>query len=234
MRIARAAAEIDPVAAICSINSALPGPIAGRRFASTRSVSPRYLPAGIRKEELLAVDLVGRDGVLSLAGDDPVDERLPHLAFHAQMPRGVHQDDAVLVEQPPVAFHQDRELAAVLEGQPGAAVGEDIRVHAGRRVQGWPHARPSLAIPRALLARDVDAGRLPQLELGEMRAAAVAAGNEGSASALDLLQCLQCVLAAGDMRRIRLRPDDHEIVVHHLIAPYAVTLGDELLLERSR
>src|SRR6185436_20717305 len=107
MRIARAAAEIDPGAAVCSNSSALPGPIAGRRFASTRSVSPRYLPAGIRKEELLAIDLVGRDRVLSLAGDDPVDERLPHRAFHAEMLCGIDEDDAVLVEQPPVALHQD-------------------------------------------------------------------------------------------------------------------------------
>jgi len=39
--IARAAAEIDPVSAMRSTSSALPGPMAGLRPRMTRRVSPR-------------------------------------------------------------------------------------------------------------------------------------------------------------------------------------------------
>jgi hypothetical protein len=38
--------------------------------------------------------------------------------------------------------------------------------------------------------------------------------------------------AAGHVRRIGPRADQHEVVVHHLEAPHAVALGDEFLLER--
>ena len=39
--MARAAAEIEPVCAMRSISSALPGPMAGAPAPTTRSVSPR-------------------------------------------------------------------------------------------------------------------------------------------------------------------------------------------------
>src|SRR5687767_576843 len=121
MPIARAAAEIEPVWAMRSMSSALPGPIAGERLPITRKVRPRYLRPGIGKEQLFAGDPVGGDGVLPLAGDDPVNENLPHLALRTQVLRRIDQDDAVLVEQAPVALHEDGEVAAVLEGEPGAA-----------------------------------------------------------------------------------------------------------------
>jgi hypothetical protein len=41
MPIARAAAEIDPLAAMRSMSSALPGPMAGVPLPRMRSVSPR-------------------------------------------------------------------------------------------------------------------------------------------------------------------------------------------------
>jgi hypothetical protein len=41
MRMARAAAEIEPVSPIRTMSSALPGPIAGVFLPSTRKVSPR-------------------------------------------------------------------------------------------------------------------------------------------------------------------------------------------------
>jgi hypothetical protein len=40
MPISRAAADIDPVRAMRSINSALPGPMAAAERPSTRNVSP--------------------------------------------------------------------------------------------------------------------------------------------------------------------------------------------------
>src|SRR5687767_15397933 len=113
--MARAAAEMDPVSAMRSISSALPGPIAGRRLPSTRSVKPRYLRSRIRKEELLAADPVGANRILPFAGNDPVDERPAHFALHAQVFRRVDEDDAVMVVQALVALDQNRELAAVLE-----------------------------------------------------------------------------------------------------------------------
>src|SRR6188508_3863612 len=135
MPMARAAAEIEPVLAMRSISSALPGPSAGRRLPSTRSVSPRYLLAGIREEELLAPDLISSDGGLSLGRDQPVDERLTQLLLHVRMLGRIDQHHAVLVEEAPVALHHDRELAAVLEREPGAAIGERIGVHPGRGVE---------------------------------------------------------------------------------------------------
>src|SRR5919109_240115 len=211
--MARAAAEIEPLAAMRSTSSALPGPIAGRRPPNTRSVRPRYLRSGIRKEKLLAADLVGRDRVLSLARNDPVDERLAQLPLYAQVLLRIDEDDAVLVEKPPVALHRDGELAAVLERDPGAAIGEDVRVHGGCRVERRPHALPGLAVPACLLACDVDAGRLPQLELGEVRAAAVAARDESRLGLMNFLKCENGIFAAGHLRRVGLRPDQDEIVV---------------------
>src|SRR5688572_28368561 len=96
------------------------------RRAARRSIRPPallYLRSGIRKEKLLAVNPVGGDRVLPFAGNHPVDECLSHLLPDPQAFRRVYQDDAVLVEQPPVAFDQDGKVAAVLEGQPRPALG---------------------------------------------------------------------------------------------------------------
>src|SRR5512134_1504203 len=138
-------------------------------------LSSRHLLRRIREEELLASDLVGGDRLLPFIGDDPVDECLSHVALDPEMLGRIHEDDAVLVEQAFVAFDHDRELAAILERQPRAPVGEDIGVHARCGIQRRSHPGPGLAVPRALLARDINAGRLPQLELREVRAAPVAA-----------------------------------------------------------
>jgi hypothetical protein len=138
------------------------------------------------------------------------------------------------LNRPPVAFHCDHQVAPVLEGQPGAAVGEQVRAHAGSGVQRRPHALPDLAIPASLVMSDVDRRGLPQLELGEMRAAAVPARYERRLGLMDALQSLHRILAAGDSRRVRFRADQHEIVVHDLMAAHAEAFGDELLLERLR
>ena len=53
--------------------------------------------------------------------------------FTCRMLRRVHQHDAVLVEQPLVAFDRDVEVAAVLEREPGAAVGEHVGVRTPTR-----------------------------------------------------------------------------------------------------
>src|SRR5688572_10513189 len=232
MPMARAAAEIEPVLAMRSISSALPGPIAGRRLPSTRSVSPRYLLAGIREEKLLAADLIGSDGGLSLGRDQPVDERLALRLFYMRMLRRVDQHRAVLVEQAPVALDHDPELAAVLEREPGGAVGERIGVHPRRCIERRPHARAGLAVPRPLRGGDVHARRLPQLDLGEVGAALVAAGRKRRLCVMNSLESERDILAAGDLCWIGPRTHQHEIVVHHLEAPHAVALGDELFLQR--
>src|SRR5687767_8202395 len=232
MPIARAAAEIEPVLAMRSISSALPGPMAGRRLPSTRSVSPRYLLAGIREEKLLSADLIGSDGGLSLGGDQPVDERLALRLLYVRMLRRVDQHHAVLVEQAPVALDHDPELAAVLEREPGAAVGERIGVHPRRCIERRAHPRAGLAIPRSLGRDDVHARRLPQLDLREVCPAVVAARSERRLRVMNSLESKSNILSAGHLCRIRLRTHQHEIVVHHLEAPHAVALGDELFLQR--
>ena len=146
----------------------------------------------------------------------------------------IDEHHAVLVVEALVAFDEDREIAAVLEREPRAAVGEHVRVHRRRRVERRPHALAGVAIPRALRLLDVDAGHLPQVELGHVRAALVAARDERRLRRLDLLQRFDDVLAAGDLRGIALRPDQHEVVVHHGEPLDAFALGQEFLLGRLR
>jgi hypothetical protein len=42
----------------------------------------------------------------------------------------------------------------------------------------------------------------------------------------------QHIFAAGDLRRIGLRAEQHEVVVHHVLALHGVALRQELLLQR--
>src|SRR5690606_38665735 len=63
-----------------------------------------------------------------------------------------------------------------------------------------------------------------------VRAALVRARDERGFCALDLAEGLEHVLAPGDAGRVGFRADDHEVVVHHLLALDAVALRDELLL----
>ncbi len=88
---------------------------------------------------------------------------------------GVDQDDAVLVEQNGVALDDNLEVAAVLEAEPGAAVGQGVGIHAGGRVEGRAHAGAGLAVPGTGSHLDVDGGRLPDRQLGLVGAAVVAA-----------------------------------------------------------
>jgi 4-amino-4-deoxy-L-arabinose transferase-like glycosyltransferase len=80
--------------------------------------SPRLLHLGrigIGEEQLLAVDTVGADGVLALGREDPVDEGLAQLLFHARMPGRVHKNDTVLIEHELVACHGDLQRVLVPE-----------------------------------------------------------------------------------------------------------------------
>src|SRR4051812_38042500 len=123
---------------------------------------------GIGKEKLLPVDSIVGDRALALRGEDPVYERLSHGALYQRMPTRVDEDDAVLIEEPRISLEHDTEVAAILEGQPGPAIGQDVRVHPGGAIQRRPHPLPGVAIPRAFLRADVDPGRFPDFELREM------------------------------------------------------------------
>ena len=59
---------------------------------------------GVRIEQLLAVDLVVGDLLLSFRRNQLVDELLAELLLHVRMLRRVDQHDAVLVEHALVAF----------------------------------------------------------------------------------------------------------------------------------
>ena len=60
----------------------------------------------------------------------------------------------------------------------------------------------------------------------------IPARYEGRLFVLDLLKRLGDVIHALDAGRIALRPDQHEIVVHHRVALHALTLGEKLLFRR--
>src|SRR5204862_5575571 len=82
----------------------------------------------VRKEQLLAADLVRGDRLLPCRREHPVGERLRELHLDVRVLRRIDDDDAVLVEEALVALDQDREIAAILEAQPGAAVGQRVGV----------------------------------------------------------------------------------------------------------
>src|SRR5262245_30553241 len=145
------------------------------------AVASRPGHTGIGEEQFLSVDLVIRDRLLALGRDEPVDEGLAERLLYVRMLFGIDQHDAVLVEQALVAGHEDIEIAAVLEREPGAAVGEHIGVGGGRSIERRAHALADLLVPGTFLLADVDAGGLPEVEFGDMGARAVAARDEGRA-----------------------------------------------------
>ena len=61
---------------------------------------------GIREEQLLAADLVIGNGALPWRSDQPVNEGLSFLRFDMRVLCRIDQDHPVLIEQPPIAFHQ--------------------------------------------------------------------------------------------------------------------------------
>src|SRR5262249_19171499 len=100
----------------------------------------------VRIEQLLAVDFVIGDCLLSLRRNRPVDEGLAKLLFDVWVLCGIHQDDAVLVEKPFVALDRDSEIAAVLERQPGAAIRQHVGVRGRRSVECRAHALADLSV----------------------------------------------------------------------------------------
>src|ERR1700676_4739978 len=130
--------------------------------------STRLLRVG--KEQLLAIDLVAGDRGLAFRRDQPVDEGLARVLFQRREFFGFDKHDAVLIEQPLVALDRYFEIAAVLERDPGAAVGQYITVHGTCGVERRPHALPDLAIPGAFAGLDIDTGLLPEREFGRVRA----------------------------------------------------------------
>ncbi len=63
-----------------------------------------------------------------------------------------------------------------------------------------------------------------------MGSALVAARDEGLAAGGDRLQRIERAAGGAYFRRIVLRADEDEIVVHHVLAVAAVAFGDELVL----
>src|SRR5215207_7008983 len=92
-----------------------------------------------------------------------------------------------------------------------------------RHIKRSAHPLADFTIPRVLLRWDVDASLLPKGQLSHVRAGTVPAGNERDAFGFDRLQCCGDVLAL-DARRIVLRTNQYEVVVHERIASYAVAL----------
>src|SRR5258707_15732231 len=98
-----------------------------------RASSCARLPR-VGEEKLLAVDLVIINGLLTLRRGYPLDKRLSQFLLDGGVLGGIDQDDAVLVEKSLVALEQDREIAAVLEGEPGSAICQYVRADPCRSV----------------------------------------------------------------------------------------------------
>ena len=126
-----------------------------------KDVVPVGLPACVWEEQLLAAELVAGDGGLTLVTQYPVDERLALVGLNVAMFVRIYQDDAVLIEECLVTFHDDTEITLVLEADPGATVRQGISTHADCRVESRPHARTGFAVPGTARGGRVAAGALP-------------------------------------------------------------------------
>src|ERR1700736_508958 len=83
---------------------------------------------GVRKEQLLAVDLVAADVALSLRGNQPVNELLTQILLDRRIPLRTDQHDTILVKQALVALNGNDKLALVLERKPRAAICQNVRI----------------------------------------------------------------------------------------------------------
>jgi hypothetical protein len=149
------------------------------------------------------------------------------VIFHGSGPLGVDQDAAIGVEQRLVSLEKDRECLAVSETDPGGPVGERIGIHRGRGVQGRAHATAQLPVPAAVRIKP---RILPQRSLPAMSAAVIAPRCEGCRCLRNALECVRRIRHIRNSRRIRSRSHDDEVVVHHVPAVDAVSVGNELVL----
>ena len=94
----------------------------------------------------------------------------PELLLHVRVLGWIDQHDAVLVEQALVAFHRDDEIAFVLERNPGAAIRQHIGIAGAGGIQCGAHALADRFVPGSLVLLDVDTGRLPEVEFGDVGA----------------------------------------------------------------
>src|SRR5262245_36116534 len=131
-----------------------------------RASGPRHIKIG--DEKLLALDSVSRDRVLTLPRSQPIDEGLAQVLLHMRVLGGVNQYRVILVEQSLVALNEDIKFAAVLEREPGAAIGKHISVGSGGGLERGPHAPADLFAPNPSVFRDVDAGGFPEVEFADV------------------------------------------------------------------
>ena len=195
---------------------------------SCAGIRPCYSMNGVRKEQLLPANLVIGDHALPARRHEPVGKALPQLQLHVRILGRVHDDHAIGVEEAGVALHQHHQIGTVLERQPGATIGQDIGVQRRCHVQRRPHATSTSLVAGGFVGGQVDAGDFPITQLGLIGAALVAARHKGLSGGLELEQSRGHILAA-HVGRVRLRTDQHKVVVHHGLALQAETLGHELL-----
>src|ERR1700677_3817610 len=97
----------------------------------------------------------------------------------------------------------------VLEMNSGAAVAQHVSIGGAGGVERGAHALADRFVPWTLVLIDVDAGLVPELQLGDMRAGAIAARDEGRLFVFDGPERLARVPDALDAGRIAVRPDQH-------------------------
>src|SRR5471032_33041 len=136
--------------------------------------------AGVRIEQLLAVDLIAGDIALSFRGYQPINELLSPIPFDGRVLLRIHQHDAILVEKVLIALNDNHKIALVLECEPRSTIREHVRVGGRSRVEGGAHTLANLLIPGALLAamsmparrhRSSSAIFVPDLSPSDMNAA---------------------------------------------------------------
>ena len=91
---------------------------------------------------------------------------------------GVDQHHAILIEKLGVAFHRNDEPILALEGNPRAAVRQDISAHGLGRIERRAHALTDFLVPISLGCGGIEARVFPERQFGNMRARIVAARDK--------------------------------------------------------
>src|SRR5215467_16392926 len=179
----------------------------------------------VRIEQLLTIDLVVRNILLSFRRHQKVDELLPQVSLYIRMFGRTHKHDAVLIEHALIPFDLDCEITLALEVYPRPAIRQHVGAARGSGVECCSHTLADRFVPKAFVVLDVDPGIFPKLQFGDMCAGSVTTRNERSLVVLDTLHRLSDVLHSLDTGGISPRPDQHEVVVHHWIALCALAFG---------
>src|SRR6516225_1283825 len=94
----------------------------------------------VGEEQLLTIDLIAGDCVLTLPRGEPIDERHTQICLYFGIPCWVHEHDCVLVEEARIVVDDYFQVAAIVEVDPIASIGQRIAIYRRCHSQRLFHA----------------------------------------------------------------------------------------------